>query len=198
VVLHPSTLEAEAGSCLSYKLAWATGRVPGQPELHRKTLSWKTKTQENETTKPKQQQKNKQMKSWPRRGGCGEQAGGLRVRQTITQNSGDWLPGPGVTASHLFTSLQAVLTLWPWHMFHRVTASLVWKTYGLCMKERYWPMIFRVWERNIVLLALKLRFDYFCQEANGFPVVPSHWWRKVWMGWGYSRSGRLLLHTTVS
>ena len=38
-----STWEAEAGRFLSSRPAWSTEWVPGQPELHRETLSWKTK-----------------------------------------------------------------------------------------------------------------------------------------------------------
>jgi hypothetical protein len=47
---NPSTWEAEAGGFLSLRPAWSTEWVPGQPALHRETLSWKTKNQ----TKPKQ------------------------------------------------------------------------------------------------------------------------------------------------
>jgi hypothetical protein len=46
VVAHtfnPSTLEAEAGRFLSSKPAWSTEWVPGQPGLHRETLSRKNK-----------------------------------------------------------------------------------------------------------------------------------------------------------
>jgi hypothetical protein len=55
VVAHsfnPSTWEAEAGRFLSSRPAWSTERVPGQPGLHRETLS-----QENKQTKknPKKQ-----------------------------------------------------------------------------------------------------------------------------------------------
>jgi hypothetical protein len=45
VVTHafnPSTREAEAGGFLSSRPAWSTDRVPGQPGLHRETLSRKT------------------------------------------------------------------------------------------------------------------------------------------------------------
>ena len=54
VVAHtfnPSTWEAEAGRFLSLRPAWSTEWVPGQPELYRETLSWKT---------------NKQTKEWRR------------------------------------------------------------------------------------------------------------------------------------
>jgi hypothetical protein len=46
VVMHtfnPSTWEAEAGGSLSSRPAWSTKWVPGQPRLHRETLSQKTK-----------------------------------------------------------------------------------------------------------------------------------------------------------
>jgi hypothetical protein len=44
VVVHafnPSTWEAEAGGSLSSRPAWSTEWVPGQPGLHRETLSRK-------------------------------------------------------------------------------------------------------------------------------------------------------------
>jgi hypothetical protein len=47
VVAHafnPSTWDAEAGRFLSSRPAWSTEWVPGQPGLHRETLSRKTKT----------------------------------------------------------------------------------------------------------------------------------------------------------
>jgi hypothetical protein len=50
VVAHafnPSTWEAEAGGFLSSRPAWSTEWVPGQPGLHRKTLSRKNKKQKN-------------------------------------------------------------------------------------------------------------------------------------------------------
>jgi hypothetical protein len=37
---NPSTWEAEAGGFLSSRPAWFTKWVPGQPGLHRETLSW--------------------------------------------------------------------------------------------------------------------------------------------------------------
>jgi hypothetical protein len=46
VVAHtfnPSTPEAEAGRFLSSRSAWSTESVPGQPGLHRETLSGKKK-----------------------------------------------------------------------------------------------------------------------------------------------------------
>ena len=43
-IFNPSTQEAESGEFLSSRPAWSTEGVPGQPELHRETLSRKTKT----------------------------------------------------------------------------------------------------------------------------------------------------------
>jgi hypothetical protein len=46
VVAHtfnPSTWEAEAGGFLSSRPAWSTEWVPGQPGLHRETLSRRNK-----------------------------------------------------------------------------------------------------------------------------------------------------------
>jgi hypothetical protein len=46
VVVHafnPSTQEAEAGGFLSLRPVWSTEWVPGQPRLHRETLSQKKK-----------------------------------------------------------------------------------------------------------------------------------------------------------
>jgi hypothetical protein len=40
---NPSTREAGAGRFLSPRPAWSTERVPGQPGLHRETLSQKKK-----------------------------------------------------------------------------------------------------------------------------------------------------------
>jgi len=42
----PSTWEAEAGEFLSSRPAWSTKWVPGQPGLHRETLSEKNKTKQ--------------------------------------------------------------------------------------------------------------------------------------------------------
>jgi hypothetical protein len=63
VVAHafnPSTWEAEAGGFLSLGPAWSTEWVPGQPELHKETLSQKT----NKQTKPNQKKKKKKKKRW--------------------------------------------------------------------------------------------------------------------------------------
>jgi hypothetical protein len=52
VVVHafnPSTWAVEAGGFLSSKPAWSTEWVPGQPGLHRETLSRKQKTKKTKT-----------------------------------------------------------------------------------------------------------------------------------------------------
>jgi hypothetical protein len=62
VVAHafnPSTREAEAGRFLSSRPAWSTKRVPGQPGLHRETLSQKYKKQKTKSKKTKNKNKNK-------------------------------------------------------------------------------------------------------------------------------------------
>jgi hypothetical protein len=51
-VFNPSTCEAEAGGFLSSRPAWSTELAPGQPGLHRETLSQKNKkTKQNKTKK---------------------------------------------------------------------------------------------------------------------------------------------------
>jgi hypothetical protein len=50
---NPSTWEAEAGGFLSSRPAWSTESVPGQPGLHRETLSLKTKKIKNKNKKIK-------------------------------------------------------------------------------------------------------------------------------------------------
>jgi hypothetical protein len=50
---NPSTWEAEADGFLSSRPAWSTKWVPGQPGLHRETLSWKTKKKQKQTNKKK-------------------------------------------------------------------------------------------------------------------------------------------------
>ena len=56
---NPSTPEAEAGRYLSSRPAWSTKRVPGQPRLHRETLSRKNKPKK----KKKKQTKKKNQKT---------------------------------------------------------------------------------------------------------------------------------------
>jgi hypothetical protein len=51
-IFNPSTREAEAGGLLSLRPAWSTEWVPGQPGLHRETLSRK-KPIKNKQTKIK-------------------------------------------------------------------------------------------------------------------------------------------------
>jgi hypothetical protein len=54
VVAHafnPSTREAEAGGFLSSRPAWSTHGVPGQPRIHRETLSRKTKKKKKKKKK---------------------------------------------------------------------------------------------------------------------------------------------------
>jgi hypothetical protein len=54
VVAHafnPSIMEAEAGGFLSSRPVWSTKWIPGQPGLHRETLSQKNKTKQNKTKK---------------------------------------------------------------------------------------------------------------------------------------------------
>jgi hypothetical protein len=54
VVVHAfnhSTWEAEAGGFLSLRPAWSTKRVPGQPGLHRETLSQKKKKKKKQERK---------------------------------------------------------------------------------------------------------------------------------------------------
>jgi hypothetical protein len=55
----PSLWEAEAGASLSLRPAWSTEKIPGQPGLHRETLSGKTKLPPKQTN---QQQKSKKPK----------------------------------------------------------------------------------------------------------------------------------------
>jgi hypothetical protein len=59
VVAHtfnPKTWEAEAGGFLSWRPPWSTKCVPGQPGLHRETLSQKQK--QKQTNKQKTKTKN--------------------------------------------------------------------------------------------------------------------------------------------
>ena len=52
---NPSTREAEAGGFLSSRGAWSTKRVPGQPGLHRETLSKKKKKKKNQKKKKEEE-----------------------------------------------------------------------------------------------------------------------------------------------
>jgi hypothetical protein len=51
---NPSTWEGEGGGFLSLSPAWSTKWVPGQPGLHRETLSQISKTRQNKTYNQKQ------------------------------------------------------------------------------------------------------------------------------------------------
>ena len=55
----PSTQEAEADGSMSSKPAWSTEWVPGEPGVHRETLSWKTKAGKGYIKKQKQIQRQK-------------------------------------------------------------------------------------------------------------------------------------------
>jgi hypothetical protein len=57
---NPSTWEAEAGEFLSSRPAWSTEWVPGQPGLHRETLSRKKKTKK-QTNKQKRIHKSSDL-----------------------------------------------------------------------------------------------------------------------------------------
>jgi hypothetical protein len=56
LTFSPSTRQAEAGGFLSSRPAWSTKSVPGQPGLHRETLSRKNKQTNKQTNKQKQNQ----------------------------------------------------------------------------------------------------------------------------------------------
>jgi hypothetical protein len=57
---NPSTWEAEAGKFLSSRPAWSTDLVPGQPGLHRETLSRETKNKQTNKQTKTNKQTNKQ------------------------------------------------------------------------------------------------------------------------------------------
>jgi hypothetical protein len=66
VVAHafnPSTWEAKAGGSLSSRPAWSTERVPGQPGLHRETLTHKNQ-KPTPPQKKKEKKKRKKRKRW--------------------------------------------------------------------------------------------------------------------------------------
>jgi hypothetical protein len=68
VVAHafdPSTWEAEAGRFLSSRPAWSTEWVPGQPGLHRETLSRKTKAKQSKAKQSKPNQTKPNRKKQP-------------------------------------------------------------------------------------------------------------------------------------
>jgi hypothetical protein len=58
---NPSTWEAEAGEFLSSRPAWSTEWVPGQPRLHRETLSQKNKTKQKQKQTKTKKEKQKYL-----------------------------------------------------------------------------------------------------------------------------------------
>jgi hypothetical protein len=56
---NPSTQEAEAGGFLSSRPAWSTEWVPGQPGIHRETLSRKTKERREEREREREREREK-------------------------------------------------------------------------------------------------------------------------------------------
>jgi predicted nuclease of restriction endonuclease-like (RecB) superfamily len=56
---NPSIMKAETGRSLRPRPAWSTEQIPGQPGLHRETLSQKNKTNKKQKTN-KQKKKTKQ------------------------------------------------------------------------------------------------------------------------------------------
>jgi hypothetical protein len=70
VVAHafnPSTREAEAGGFLSSRPAWSTKWVPGQPELHRETLTQKKKKKKKNRKKRRRGKRKRRRKRRKRR-----------------------------------------------------------------------------------------------------------------------------------
>ena len=59
---NASTQEAEAGGLLSSRPACSTEWVPGQPELHRETLSRKKKKKRKEKKEKKRKEKKRKEK----------------------------------------------------------------------------------------------------------------------------------------
>jgi hypothetical protein len=91
VVAHAfnfSTRGAEAGGSLSSRPAWSTEWVPGQPGLHRETLSRKNKnkTKQKQTKKKrKKEKKRKEKKRWKQ--GVVVNAYNLSIREVETEGS---------------------------------------------------------------------------------------------------------------
>jgi hypothetical protein len=57
---NPSTREAEAGEFLSSRPAWSAKWVPGQPGLHRETLSRKTNPPPKKKEEEEEEEKKKE------------------------------------------------------------------------------------------------------------------------------------------
>jgi hypothetical protein len=61
---NPSIWEAETDGFLSSRQAWSTELVPGQPRLHRETMSQKqNKTKQNKTKQTNKQKRNSYSRS---------------------------------------------------------------------------------------------------------------------------------------
>jgi hypothetical protein len=60
--LIPGPQEAEAGGSLSLRPTWSTEWVPGRPELHRETLSQKTKKKKKKRRKRRRDEEGKKRK----------------------------------------------------------------------------------------------------------------------------------------
>jgi hypothetical protein len=56
---NPSTREAGAGGFLSWRPAWSTESVPGQPGLHREIMSRKKKKKKKKEKKRKKRKEKK-------------------------------------------------------------------------------------------------------------------------------------------
>jgi len=61
---NPSTREAKSGGSLSMRLDWSTELFPGQPELHRDTLSQKIEANKTTTKKPNNNNNNNKLFPW--------------------------------------------------------------------------------------------------------------------------------------
>ena len=71
--------QAESGRSLSLRPAWSTEWVPGQPWIHRETLSRKNKNNNNNKSKNKSKNKNKNKNKTQKAYICG--GTGLRMRE---------------------------------------------------------------------------------------------------------------------
>jgi hypothetical protein len=89
VVVHtfnPSTRKAEAGGFLSSRPAWSTKWVPGQPGLHRETLSRKTQKEKKNPS-----QVHKYFWWWKEHGECSG-CRNLKLSREVSQSQAcNWL-----------------------------------------------------------------------------------------------------------
>ena len=60
LTFNPSTWEAEAGGFLSWRPAWSTERVPGQPGLHKKPC---LKKRERARAKERERERERERES---------------------------------------------------------------------------------------------------------------------------------------